>query len=790
MFTVYNEPDEAALLRRFVSDIQTYRPNVFVTFNGDFFDWPFVEARAKAHGMDMRQLIGVYKDANDEYRCRFASHLDAFAWVKRDSYLPQGSQGLKAVAKAKLGFDPLEIDPELMVPYASERPQMMASYSVSDAVATYYLYQKYVHPFIYSLCTIIPMNPDDVLRKGSGTLCETLLMVEAFQANIIFPNKRTEPLDKTWNGHLLESETYIGGHVEAIESGVFRSDLPYKFNLCSDTCQEMIDQLPAVLQFAIEVENGLSMSHVTNYDDVYGAIKKLLEDLRDRPRRQETPLIYHLDVGAMYPNIILTNRLQPSAVVDAATCAACDHNRPDSSCQRVMDWVWRGDFSPANRNETAAIRSSLVYERFAPTVSAPSTSTGKSFYNKGKKTAGSSSSSSSSSSSKWSSSSKNSSDASTEDLVPFMQLPAKQQQSIFKKRLNEFTRKTYKKTHNVQSEKRTATVCMRENPFYVDTVRAFRDRRYEYKGSLKRWQGKLKEGLAENNLDTITDAKKMVVLFDSLQLAHKCILNSFYGYVMRKGSRWSSMEMAGIVTHTGAAIIKEARVFVEKVGRPLELDTDGIWCMLPNSFPENFEIRALIPPPEGKEDATPTPKKVVFSYPCVLLNQMVQQRFTNHQYQTLDPASGTYSTRAENSIFFEVFLKKEFLFFSFLPFFPHPPQKKQKKISLIIFCLKVDGPYKAMILPASTEEGKKLKKRYAVFFPDGSLAELKGFELKRRGELRLIKIFQAQVFEQFLKGTSLSECYQAVAQVILQSFFFSKKKPHKTFFFLFLFLFF
>ena len=38
----------------------------------------------------------------------------------------------------------------------------------------------------------------------------------------------------------------------------------------------------------------------------------------------------------------------------------------------------------------------------------------------------------------------------------------------------------------------------------------------------------------------------------------------------------------------------------------------------------------------------------------------------------------------------------------------------------------MDGPYKAMILPASKEEGKKLKKRYAVFNEDGSLAELKG----------------------------------------------------------------
>lgn len=66
----------------------------------------------------------------------------------------------------------------------------MASYSVSDAVATYYLYLKYVHPFIFALCTIIPMEPDEVLRKGSGTLCEALLMVQAYNGNIIFPNKQ------------------------------------------------------------------------------------------------------------------------------------------------------------------------------------------------------------------------------------------------------------------------------------------------------------------------------------------------------------------------------------------------------------------------------------------------------------------------------------------------------------------------------------------------------------------------------------------------------------------------
>ena len=85
------------------------------------------------------------------------------------------------MTKAKLGYNPIEVDPEDMVRFAAEQPQTMAAYSVSDAVSTYYLYMKYIHPFIFSLSTIIPMPPDEVLRKGSGTLCEALLMVQAFK---------------------------------------------------------------------------------------------------------------------------------------------------------------------------------------------------------------------------------------------------------------------------------------------------------------------------------------------------------------------------------------------------------------------------------------------------------------------------------------------------------------------------------------------------------------------------------------------------------------------------------
>ncbi|KAF3934297.1 hypothetical protein ABW19_dt0205260 [Dactylella cylindrospora] len=676
-FMIFNEPNERAVLERFFSHVKEAKPTVIVTYNGDFFDWPFVEARASTLGIDMYHEIGFRKDSEGIYKSNYCAHMDAFAWVNRDSYLPQGSRGLKAVTTAKLGYDPDELDPELMTRYAAERPQTLAEYSVSDAVATYYLYMKYVHPFIFSLCTIIPLGPDDVLRKGTGTLCEMLLMVQAYEKHIILPNKHKNPDEVFWEGHLVESETYVGGHVEALEAGVYRSDIPVNFAVDTGAIDELLRDIDAALKFAIIVESNKKLEDVTNYDEVKEKIIAKLMDLKNTPNRNERPLIYHLDVASMYPNIMTTNRLQPDSMIAESDCAACDFNRPGKTCDRRLPWAWRGEYLPPKRDEYLMIRRALENERFPPK-----------YPNGPYRT--------------WDS------------------LPPSEQAALTKKRLIEYSKKIYHKIKETRTIEREAIICQRENPFYVDTVRMFRDRRYHFKGEQKVWKGKTdalkKSGAPQVEVD---EAGKMIVLFDSMQLAHKVILNSFYGYVMRKGSRWYSMEMAGVTCLTGAHIIQMARQLVERIGRPLELDTDGIWCILPATFPENFAFTL-----SGG-------KKLPISYPCVMLNHLVHDKFTNHQYQDLvDPAKFKYETHSENSIFFEV-----------------------------------DGPYKAMILPTSKEEDKGLKKRYAVFNHDGSLAELKGFEVKRRGELKLIKIFQTQIFKVFLEGTTLTETYAAVAKV-------------------------
>ena len=66
--------------------------------------------------------------------------------------------------------------------------------------------------------------------------------------------------------------------------------------------------------------------------------------------------------------------------------------------------------------------------------------------------------------------------------------------------------------------------------------------------------------------------------------------------------------------NTGAKIIQMAKRLVDDIGKPLELDTDGIWCCLPGSFPEEYTFK----PKEGVGK-----KKLEISSPCAVLNRMV-----------------------------------------------------------------------------------------------------------------------------------------------------------------------
>ena len=219
-------------------------------------------------------------------------------------------------------------------------------------------------------------------------------------------------------------------------------------------------------------------------------------------------------------------------------------------------------------------------------------------------------------------------------------LPEKDQALRLKTRLRDYAQKVYQKQKIVVEEPRTDVVCMRENSFYVDTVRAFRDRRYEYKGLTKAWKKKREKATDRASRKHAEDKE---LLFESLQVAHKCILNSFYGYVMRKGARWRHAH--GRYCYADGCPIDHASSRVGREGwKASELDTDGIWCMLPESFPRTTCLTSA----GGRFD-----KKITFFSSRGMLNADVHANYTNHQMQTKN-TNGGYDISSECSIFFEV----------------------------------------------------------------------------------------------------------------------------------------
>lgn len=91
-------------------------------------------------------------------------------------------------------------------------------------------------------------------------------------------------------------------------AGVFRSDLPIAFNVQPEKCQQFIDEVDEILRYTIEDEKQSKVDELSNYEEIREEIVEALKKFIETPQRHENPLIYHVDVASMYPNIILTNR--------------------------------------------------------------------------------------------------------------------------------------------------------------------------------------------------------------------------------------------------------------------------------------------------------------------------------------------------------------------------------------------------------------------------------------------------------------------------------------------------
>ena len=139
---VLTNPDEAQLLREVSGLLAALPAGVLVTWNGATFDLPFLDTRARRHGIDLGLHLQVdprarHPYADDPYHrgtfqgsWRQHRHVDAFRVYRRDVGCTLGlSCGLKALA-GLVGLDTVSVDPS-RINHLS--PHQLRAYVASDA---------------------------------------------------------------------------------------------------------------------------------------------------------------------------------------------------------------------------------------------------------------------------------------------------------------------------------------------------------------------------------------------------------------------------------------------------------------------------------------------------------------------------------------------------------------------------------------------------------------------------------------------------------------------------------
>jgi DNA polymerase epsilon subunit 1 len=213
------------------------------------------------------------------------------------------------------------------------------------------------------------------------------------------------------------------------------------------------------------------------------------------------------------------------------------------------------------------------------------------------------------------------------------------------------------------------------------------------------WKIELDQAKLREDFIRKFDAVEKLAVNNSLQLAYKIILNSFSHYVLNKESRWYLRDIEEEFLTKRLEIDQKTYRIIEKMGIMLATDNDGMWCLLPETFPGKFTIHLS----DGNE--------LSFSFLSLLLNFQtntdlkVGNRFNNY--------------------------------------------------------FEVDDGFRAVILPWF--DHNRAENNIAIAFTKaGNLEENKIFDLVKFNEKNLMKFFEMSILPQFLKGNSLKECYQHV----------------------------
>lgn len=235
-----DDHDDSRIIKEFIDFVLTYDPDMIVGYNSNHFDWLYLQARAKLHGIKLR----VSRELSEPHQSTYG-HISIIGRINLDLYdyaedltevkiktLENVAEYLGVMSKdARVLIDHLEIADYWDDPLKRD---VLKKYAQEDAISTYGIAME-VLPFAIQLSKLTGVPLDQVLAASVGFRVEWYLMRVAYDENELIPNREERRYETYKGGLVLKPKEGLHENVAVLDFSAMYPHLMIKNNIGFDT---------------------------------------------------------------------------------------------------------------------------------------------------------------------------------------------------------------------------------------------------------------------------------------------------------------------------------------------------------------------------------------------------------------------------------------------------------------------------------------------------------------------------------------------------------------------------
>ncbi|RLF11958.1 MAG: DNA polymerase II [Thermoprotei archaeon] len=235
-----NDHDDSSLLKEFVEYIQKFDPDIISGYNSNHFDWPYIQARAKLHGVKLkvsRELTEPHQSVYGHISIVGRANIDLYDYA--EDLMDVKIKTLENVADY-LGVMPK--DKRILIDYIDiasywddpSKRDLLKRYAEEDAVSAYGITME-VLPFAIQLSRLTGVPLDQVLAASVGFRVEWYLMRVAYREGELVPNRVERKYEPYRGGLVLKPKEGLHENIAVLDFSAMYPHLMIKYNIGFDT---------------------------------------------------------------------------------------------------------------------------------------------------------------------------------------------------------------------------------------------------------------------------------------------------------------------------------------------------------------------------------------------------------------------------------------------------------------------------------------------------------------------------------------------------------------------------